>query len=84
MNWVNERDLGWFLTFVLTLLLVVLGVLLAVVTCAALVWCVTLEDSERLDQYISAIAQFGVLLVYYKIFYDEAGTFKPTWLDWFG
>lgn len=27
---------------------------------------------------------FWTILVYYKFYYQDAGTYKPSWLDWFG
>jgi hypothetical protein len=34
----------------------------------------------------SFLASFNLvaILVYYKFFYEETGTYKPAWLDWFG
>jgi len=31
-----------------------------------------------------AFSTFLLILVYYKFYYNDAGTYKPAWLDWFG
>jgi hypothetical protein len=42
------------------------------------------DFTKALHKARFALFEFGVILAYYKLFYKEAGTYKPAWLDWFG
>jgi len=44
----------------------------------------SVEIKAALFAAYRTLSTFVLILVYYKFYYNEAGTYKPAWLDWFG
>jgi peptidoglycan biosynthesis protein MviN/MurJ (putative lipid II flippase) len=44
----------------------------------------SVEMKAALFAAYCTLLTFVLILVYYKFYYNEAGTYKPAWLDWFG